>query len=242
MIHRDLKAENVLFTQDGTVKVGDFGFSTLSHTHNLLNTFCGSPPYAAPELFQDKQYIGSKVDIWALGILLYFMLVAKMPFTGDTIPVLQKCILKGQYSFPSRLSEDSKTLIQGILTQNPTERYNIDDIVGSAWMGDVIVGREDSGLGSSESTLQKSAETLQEQLQQRLTELGVPYGDLNTLGQDVPRDSVSGTCRIILHQLQRSQVEHQTTIARSSPNSCYSPKQNINTGRKNTPSKLCIIL
>lgn len=242
MIHRDLKAENVLFAHDGTVKVGDFGFSTLSHTHNLLNTFCGSPPYAAPELFQDNQYIGSKVDIWALGVLLYFMLVAKMPFTGDTMPVLQKCILKGHYSFPSRLSEDSKTLIRGILTQNATERYNIDDIVGSAWMSDTIVGREDSGLGSSESTLQKGAETLQEQLQQRLTELGVPYGDLNTLGQDVPRDSISGTCRIILHQLHRSQVEHQTTTARSSPKSCYSPQQNINTGHKHVTSKLCIIL
>lgn len=241
MIHRDLKAENVLFAQDGTVKVGDFGFSTLSRTHDLLNTFCGSPPYAAPELFQDKHYVGTKVDIWALGVLLYFMLIAKMPFTGDTIPVLQKSILKGNFSLPSRLSEDSKTLIKGILTQDPTERYNIDDIISSMWMGDAIIDREDSGLGSSESTLQKGAETLQEQLQQRLTELGVPFGDLNTLRQDVPRDSVSGTYRIILHQLQRNQVEQ--TASCSSPDSCHSPQQyDINTGNKNVTSKLCIIL
>lgn len=241
MIHRDLKAENVLFAQDGTVKVGDFGFSTLSHADELLSTFCGSPPYAAPELFQDKQYAGDKVDIWALGILLYFMLVAKTPFTGDTIPVLQKCILKGQFTFPSHLSADSKTLIQGILTQNPSERYAIDDIVNSTWMGDAIIDREDSGLGSSESTLHRGAETLHEQLQQRLTELGVPFDDLNTLRQDTPRDSISGTYRIILHQLQRNQAE-QTAVC-NSPNSCYSQQQNdINTGRKNVTSKLCIIL
>ena len=241
MIHRDLKAENVLFTQDGTVKVGDFGFSTLSHIHDLLNTFCGSPPYAAPELFQDKQYIGTKVDIWALGILLYFILVAKMPFTGDTIPALQKNILKGHFTFPSRLSADAKTLIQGILTQDPTERYNIDDIVGSTWMGDAIINREDSGLGSSESTLQKGAETLHEQLQQKLTELGVPFSDLDTLRQDVPRDSISGTYRIVLHQMQRSQVEE--TAVCNSPNSCYGQHQNDNKqSHKSVTSKLCIIL
>lgn len=239
MIHRDLKAENVLFAQDGTVKVGDFGFSTLSRTHDLLNTFCGSPPYAAPELFQDKQYVGTKVDIWALGILLYFMLVAKMPFTGDTIPELQKCILNGQFKLPSRLSEDSKTLIQGILTQNPTERYCVDDIVSSMWMGDTIIHHDDSGLGSSESTLQKATETLHEQLQQRLTELGVPFNDLNTLRQDVPRDSISGTYRIVLHQLQRSQTEQ---IARSSPNSNSPQEGDIYAGRKSVTSKLCIIL
>ena len=238
MIHRDLKAENVLFARDGTVKVGDFGFSTLSHSHDLLNTFCGSPPYAAPELFQDKQYIGNKVDIWALGILLYLMLVAKMPFTGDTIPALQKNILKGHFTFPSRISADAKTLIQGILTQNPSERYDIDDIVGSTWMGDAVIGREDSGLGSSESTLQKSAETLHEHLQQKLTELGVPFSDLNALRQDVPRDSVSGTYRIILHQLQRSHAEE--TAVCNSPNSCY---QNDNKqSHKSVTSKLCIIL
>ena len=242
MIHRDLKAENVFFAHDGTVRVGDFGFSTLSHIHDLLNTFCGSPPYAAPELFQDKQYVGTKVDIWALGILLYFMLTAKMPFNGDTIPSLQKDIVKGQFSFPSQLSTDSRTLIQGILTQNPAERYNIDDILSSTWMADVIISSEDSGLGSSESTLQKSAETLHKQMQQKLTELGVPYSDLNTLRQEVPRDSISGTYRIILHQLQRSQVDTEEMVACYSPNSCYGQQQIDKQGHKSITSKLCIIL
>ena len=240
VIHRDLKAENVLFAQDGTVKVGDFGFSTLSHAHELLNTFCGSPPYAAPELFQDKQYVGTKVDIWALGILLYFMLVGKMPFIGDTIPVLQKCILKGQYHIPSQLSTNVQTLIRGMLTQKPSDRYTMDDIVNSAWMGCAVIGCNDSGLGSSESTLREGVEMLQDQLQQTLTKLGVPFDDLTALQEDTPRDCAAGTYRIVLHQLQRKKAE-QTTVACNSPSSQHRSSGSTE-GRRTITSKLCIIL
>ena len=93
-VHRDIKAENILVISDEHVKVADFGFSTQISNNQYLNTFCGSPPYASPELFSDNHYQGSYVDVWALGVLIYFILVGNMPFQSPTIPQLRTAVLQ----------------------------------------------------------------------------------------------------------------------------------------------------
>jgi len=137
-IHRDLKAENVFFAStasDLNVKVGDFGFATqVNQIDQHLNTFCGSPPYAAPELFQDDHYFGPSVDIWALGVLLYFMVTGHMPFKGSTVAALKKSILDGQFEVPSYVSNDCTDLIKSVLRRKPGWRLSMEQIKSCDWL------------------------------------------------------------------------------------------------------------
>lgn len=107
----------MLLVAEDRIKLADFGFSTqlVNGPWQHLDTFCGSPPYAAPELFSDDHYIGGPVDIWALGVLLYFMVVGNMPFRAPTVPALRSAVLKGDYTLPPQLTLPCNRLIQRML-------------------------------------------------------------------------------------------------------------------------------
>lgn len=95
------------------MKLGDFGFSTqVTGPQHFLNTFCGSPPYSSPELFNDDQYVGGPCDIWALGVLLFFILIGNMPFSAPSVPQLRSSILKGEYRLPGHFTPQCIKLIR----------------------------------------------------------------------------------------------------------------------------------
>ncbi|VDK28870.1 unnamed protein product, partial [Anisakis simplex] len=102
--------------------MADFGFSCQTEPGTNLQTFCGSPPYAAPELFKDKEYSGAMVDIWALGVLLYFMLVGVTPFRGETLNDLSQNIMKGTYTMPEYLSTFAQHAISRMLEMDTAKR------------------------------------------------------------------------------------------------------------------------
>ncbi|KAJ6649240.1 Serine/threonine-protein kinase NIM1 [Pseudolycoriella hygida] len=135
-VHRDIKAENVLMVTEDRIKLADFGFSTqlINGSQQHLDTFCGSPPYAAPELFSDDHYIGGPVDVWALGVLVYFMIVGNMPFRAPTVPALRTAVLSGDFCLPSHLSLPCIRLIQRILVHTPSRRPTIDQLLMSQWV------------------------------------------------------------------------------------------------------------
>lgn len=104
VVHRDLKAENLLLDQNLNIKIADFGFGNYYTPGSPLNTWCGSPPYAAPEVFEGKLYHGPQLDIWSLGVVLYVLICRALPFDGATLPALRDRVLEGRFRIPFFMS------------------------------------------------------------------------------------------------------------------------------------------
>ncbi|KAJ8286748.1 hypothetical protein GJAV_G00042830 [Gymnothorax javanicus] len=215
IVHRDLKAENVFYARGGCVKVGDFGFSTVCAPDQTLSTFCGSAPYAAPELFQEKHYAGEPVDVWALGVLLYFIVTGAMPFRADTVPRLKRCILGGVFVIPPFVPVPCQRLICGILRPLPTDRFTLDQMIGCEWLLPVTFPRPIRRFPLEPLFLAEDGELDEEQLEVRdaLEELGITVEHiLNNRGEN-QRRSLAGVYRIILHHVhKRRGLETPPTI------------------------------
>ena len=116
------------------IKIADFGFSNEFVPGNKLDTFCGSPPYAAPELFQGKKYDGPEVDVWSLGVILYTLVSGSLPFDGSTLRELRERVLRGKYRIPFYMSTDCENLLKKFLVLNPTRRASLEVIMKDKWM------------------------------------------------------------------------------------------------------------
>uniref|UniRef100_A0A8I5ZV33 non-specific serine/threonine protein kinase n=1 Tax=Rattus norvegicus TaxID=10116 RepID=A0A8I5ZV33_RAT len=137
IVHRDLKAENLLLDADMNIKIADFGFSNEFTVGSKLDTFCGSPPYAAPELFQGKKYDGPEVDVWSLGVILYTLYGCIMGLE------LRERVLRGKYRIPFYMSTDCENLLKRFLVLNPVKRGTLEQIMKDRWIN---AGHEEEEL------------------------------------------------------------------------------------------------
>ncbi|KAL0952802.1 hypothetical protein HGRIS_007027 [Hohenbuehelia grisea] len=144
IVHRDLKLENLLLDRHRNVIITDFGFANrFEHrSDDLMQTSCGSPCYAAPELvISEGLYVGSAVDIWSCGVILYAMLAGYLPFDddpanpdGDNINLLYKYIVNTPLSFPDYISDNAKDLLSMMLVPDPARRASLGAVMRHPWL------------------------------------------------------------------------------------------------------------
>ncbi len=133
VVHRDIKPENLLLDNKNKIKIVDFGLSNIYPNNELLQTACGSPCYAAPEMINGELYKGLGADIWSSGIVLYAMLCGYLPFEDGDNEILYKKITDGKFKTPKYLSENCKDILHKILNVDPKKRYTIKQIKKHPW-------------------------------------------------------------------------------------------------------------
>ncbi|KAL6095427.1 mark3 [Pungitius sinensis] len=215
IVHRDLKAENLLLDADMNIKIADFGFSNEFTLGGKLDTFCGSPPYAAPELFQGKKYDGPEVDVWSLGVILYTLVSGSLPFDGQNLKELRERVLRGKYRIPFYMSTDCESLLKRFLVLNPGKRGTLEVIMRDRWIN----------VGSDEESLKPFVEPQLDVRDQERIDLMVGMGysreDINDSLTKMKYDDI--TAAYLLLGRQAAEVE----VSESS-RACHSPAHLLN--------------
>ena len=135
-VHRDIKPENLLINHETKeLKIIDFGFSNIcsNPNKNLLESACGSPYYAAPEMLKGDKYHAPPVDIWSSGIVLFTMICGYLPFEDEDNNLLYEKIRKGKFVIPKHVSEQARDLLNNILVTDPQKRFTINQIKNHPW-------------------------------------------------------------------------------------------------------------
>nr|XP_008120386.1 PREDICTED: hormonally up-regulated neu tumor-associated kinase homolog A-like [Anolis carolinensis] len=142
IVHRDLKIENFLLDENNSIKIVDFGLSNIMKfeglSQELLNTQCGSPAYAAPELLAHKKY-GPKVDVWSIGVSMFAMLTGTLPFTVEPFNIKQlhlKMVNGEMNPIPPNISTGAVHFMHSLLEPDPAKRPAIKEAMKDKWLSD----------------------------------------------------------------------------------------------------------
>jgi len=128
IVHRDIKHKNILIDNKENVKLIDFGLSNILSDGMMGSTFCGTPAYTSPEIFLGHRYVGTLVDVWSLGVVLYTMLASKFPFRNVSE------LVAGRFSDPPKVSKDCCDLLRKMLVVDPLKRFTLSQVLAHSWL------------------------------------------------------------------------------------------------------------
>lgn len=139
--HRDLKPENLLLDEKNNIRVADFGMASLQVEGSMLETSCGSPHYACPEVIRGEKYDGRKADVWSCGVILYALLVGALPFDDDNLRNLLEKVKKGVFHIPHFVPPDCQNLLRGMIEVDPEKRLTLEEIHRHPWVTADVQGQ-----------------------------------------------------------------------------------------------------
>ncbi|KAM5236086.1 serine/threonine-protein kinase BRSK1 [Ctenodactylus gundi] len=131
--HRDLKPENLLLDEKNNIRIADFGMASLQVGDSLLETSCGSPHYACPEVIKGEKYDGRRADMWSCGVILFALLVGALPFDDDNLRQLLEKVKRGVFHMPHFIPPDCQSLLRGMIEVEPEKRLSLEQIQKHPW-------------------------------------------------------------------------------------------------------------
>uniref|UniRef100_A0A674N1E1 BR serine/threonine kinase 2 n=1 Tax=Takifugu rubripes TaxID=31033 RepID=A0A674N1E1_TAKRU len=131
--HRDLKPENLLLDEKNNIRIADFGMASLQVGDSLLETSCGSPHYACPEVIRGEKYDGRKADVWSCGVILFALLVGALPFDDDNLRNLLEKVKLGVFHMPHFIPPDCQNLLRGMIEVDASKRLTLEQIQKHTW-------------------------------------------------------------------------------------------------------------
>ncbi|XP_041660695.1 hormonally up-regulated neu tumor-associated kinase homolog B [Cheilinus undulatus] len=209
IVHRDLKIENFLLDEHNNIKIVDFGLSNTLKTESLslelLNTQCGSPAYAAPELLAHRKY-GPKVDVWSIGVSMFAMLTGTLPFTVEpfNIKQLHQKMVNGEIgSIPTDVSKGAAAFMLSLLEPDPDKRPSVRAAMEERWINE---GYAKKPLHTICHKNRLCPEDLNSSVLSYMTEtLGYSLSEvIHTLTTNRP-SAIMASYHLLLHKLTRSQ-------------------------------------
>ncbi|XP_076328626.1 serine/threonine-protein kinase BRSK2-like isoform X3 [Tachypleus tridentatus] len=132
--HRDLKPENLLLDDQNNIRIADFGMACLQVEGTMLETSCGSPHYASPEVIRGEKYDGRRADVWSCGVITFAMIVGSLPFDDKNLRILLEKVKRGVFHIPEFVPHECQELLKGMIEVDPEKRMTLSEVMKHPWI------------------------------------------------------------------------------------------------------------